>query len=159
MNRKKSDISFDYWAYILAIKEKYTDQQFQEALENLQPPCSLDKYSVLSYFECIALEDGIGELLELVYDEKDFNRAINNLIKKLLMYKKNSELDETKQIKYLLHLINEMIESPKIYQQDSIQYDICQVDSVVLYIEIISELYAIDFWRLYEYVPHERIVF
>ncbi|MCD7808078.1 MAG: hypothetical protein LUH02_01950 [Erysipelotrichaceae bacterium] len=151
------DIYFDYWEYILKIKEKYNDRQFHEALDNLQPPCSLDKYTMLSYGECIALDDGIGELLELV-DDEDFKRNINHLIEKLLIFKKNSHLDEMSQITYLLHLIDDIVAGKRKYQKEDIQYDICQIESIVLYVEIISELYAVDFWKIYEAVPHERIM-
>ncbi|MCD7949796.1 MAG: hypothetical protein LUG12_06030 [Erysipelotrichaceae bacterium] len=160
---KMSDIPLvngyeDYWEYILKMREKYTDRQFHDALENLQPPCSFNKYTMISYAEYIALEDGIGELLEIIEDEEDFKRKINSLIEKLLIFKKHSNLDETHQVKYLLHLLNEIISKDRQFQQDSIQYDICQLDSIVLYVEIISELYAIDFWKIYEGVPHKRIM-
>lgn len=159
MMRKRNDDYFDYWEYILSMKEKYTDKQFHEVLENLQPPCSLNKYSMLSYGECIALDDGIGELLELISDEEDFKKRISSLIEKLLVYKKNNELDEWNQITYLLHLLDDIAMGSRTYSKESIQYDICQIGSIVLYVEIVSELYAVDFWKIYEDVPHQRIVF
>ncbi len=111
---------------------------------------------MLSYGECIALDDGIVELLELI-DDEDFKRNINNLIEKLQLFKK-SDADETRQVNYLLNLVNDMIIENREYQKAEIQYDICQIGSIVLYVEIISELYAVDFWKIYEAVPHERIM-
>lgn len=146
----------DRWeAYLLCLDEcKRYSYRFDERTSEY------DSYlTVISSYEIKAVEYGLKRVIDGLYVDKLIEKAINKLMKNVREYKEHHNQKDTYRIliDYIQLYINDHISLSDL--EDENIKDFCLtmivIDSVVLPLKVIAEIYELDFWELYHQIKHK----
>ncbi|MFR7591680.1 MAG: hypothetical protein ACLUVC_09570 [Longibaculum sp.] len=129
---------------------------------------SMGIYPIISNYELMILKKGLDNIVkELSYDGKTSRVCmffyILEQIKPIIMsYKEQSKEKESEQIKKLINIVNQFIEDNDLFKKElhsdeeliQLKVFIQMMDSPVITLKAISEVYDVDFWNLYDQIKN-----